>query len=191
MIRRRWPAAAISRMARPITRSPPASCSGTSPSPAGESEAFSLRVRSGAGRDGDRRAPCEIHRRRHRKGPTGLPCLCDGEWPRLPGDPVARRGHSIMFVNHWLPRQVFYHGDTNRLTTDPQTRNYLQDCARHVVHPAGDDARCHPARREPAARQRQDAGRHPVEARCRVEIHKPGAAHRPRRLAGHHHQGLS
>lgn len=30
-------------------------------------------------------------------------------------------------VNHWLPRQVFYHGDTNRLTTDPQTRNYLQD----------------------------------------------------------------
>ncbi|SFG68942.1 cellobionic acid phosphorylase [Palleronia marisminoris] len=31
------------------------------------------------------------------------------------------------FVNRWLPRQVFYHGDTNRLTTDPQTRNYLQD----------------------------------------------------------------
>ncbi len=31
------------------------------------------------------------------------------------------------FVNHWLPRQVFYHGDVNRLTTDPQTRNYLQD----------------------------------------------------------------
>ncbi|KZM44224.1 glycosyltransferase 36 [Marinomonas sp. SBI22] len=31
------------------------------------------------------------------------------------------------FINHWLPRQVFYHGDTNRLTTDPQTRNYLQD----------------------------------------------------------------
>lgn len=31
------------------------------------------------------------------------------------------------FVNHWLPRQVFYHGDTNRLSTDPQTRNYLQD----------------------------------------------------------------
>ena len=31
------------------------------------------------------------------------------------------------FVNHWLNRQVFYHGDTNRLTTDPQTRNYLQD----------------------------------------------------------------
>ena len=30
-------------------------------------------------------------------------------------------------VNHWLPRQVFYHGTTNRLTTDPQTRNYLQD----------------------------------------------------------------
>lgn len=31
------------------------------------------------------------------------------------------------FINHWLPRQVFYHGDVNRLTTDPQTRNYLQD----------------------------------------------------------------
>ena len=32
-----------------------------------------------------------------------------------------------MFVNNWLPRQVYYHGDVNRLTTDPQTRNYLQD----------------------------------------------------------------
>ena len=31
------------------------------------------------------------------------------------------------FVNHWLGRQLFYHGDVNRLTTDPQTRNYLQD----------------------------------------------------------------
>ncbi len=31
------------------------------------------------------------------------------------------------FVNHWLPRQVYYHGDVNRLSTDPQTRNYLQD----------------------------------------------------------------
>jgi cellobionic acid phosphorylase len=31
------------------------------------------------------------------------------------------------FVNHWLPRQIYYHGDVNRLTTDPQTRNYLQD----------------------------------------------------------------
>lgn len=30
-------------------------------------------------------------------------------------------------VNRWLPRQVYYHGDVNRLTTDPQTRNYLQD----------------------------------------------------------------
>lgn len=30
-------------------------------------------------------------------------------------------------VNHWLPRQVFYHGDVNRLSMDPQTRNYLQD----------------------------------------------------------------
>lgn len=31
------------------------------------------------------------------------------------------------FVNNWMARQVFYHGSTNRLTTDPQTRNYLQD----------------------------------------------------------------
>ncbi len=31
------------------------------------------------------------------------------------------------FVNAWLPRQIFYHGDVNRLTTDPQTRNYVQD----------------------------------------------------------------
>jgi len=31
------------------------------------------------------------------------------------------------FANHWLPRQVYYHGDSNRLTTDPQTRNFLQD----------------------------------------------------------------
>ncbi len=31
------------------------------------------------------------------------------------------------FVNRWLDRQVYYHGALNRLTTDPQTRNYLQD----------------------------------------------------------------
>ncbi|GGN94650.1 GH36-type glycosyl hydrolase domain-containing protein [Saccharibacillus kuerlensis] len=31
------------------------------------------------------------------------------------------------FVNQWLPRQMYYHGVTNRLSTDPQTRNYLQD----------------------------------------------------------------
>ncbi|WP_338519306.1 GH36-type glycosyl hydrolase domain-containing protein [Alteromonas gracilis] len=30
-------------------------------------------------------------------------------------------------VNTWLPRQLHYHGQMNRLTTDPQTRNYLQD----------------------------------------------------------------
>lgn len=35
--------------------------------------------------------------------------------------------HFDQFVNHWLPRQVYYHGDVNRLTTDPQTRNFLQD----------------------------------------------------------------
>lgn len=31
------------------------------------------------------------------------------------------------FANHWLNRQVYYHADTHRLTTDPQTRNFLQD----------------------------------------------------------------
>jgi len=31
------------------------------------------------------------------------------------------------FVNNWLPRQLYMHGDINRLTQDPQTRNYLQD----------------------------------------------------------------
>ncbi|TQV71133.1 NdvB protein [Aliikangiella marina] len=31
------------------------------------------------------------------------------------------------FVNQWLPRQVYYHGRVNRMTSDPQTRNYLQD----------------------------------------------------------------
>lgn len=31
------------------------------------------------------------------------------------------------FVNHWLARQVFYLGDAHRLSTDPQTRNFLQD----------------------------------------------------------------
>ncbi|KAI0115993.1 glycoside hydrolase family 94 protein [Hypoxylon sp. NC0597] len=35
--------------------------------------------------------------------------------------------HVDNFVNNWLPRQCYYHGDVNRLTTDPQTRNYLQD----------------------------------------------------------------
>ncbi|SMF03260.1 cellobionic acid phosphorylase [Alteromonadaceae bacterium Bs31] len=35
--------------------------------------------------------------------------------------------HFDNFVNQWLARQVFYHGDVNRLTTDPQTRNFLQD----------------------------------------------------------------
>ncbi len=35
--------------------------------------------------------------------------------------------HFDAFANHWLARQVYYHGDVNRLTTDPQTRNYLQD----------------------------------------------------------------
>lgn len=35
--------------------------------------------------------------------------------------------HLDAFVNAWLPRQVHYHADTQRLSTDPQTRNFLQD----------------------------------------------------------------
>jgi len=31
------------------------------------------------------------------------------------------------FVNLWLPRQIQYHNDLHRLSTDPQTRNFLQD----------------------------------------------------------------
>ncbi|WP_395793654.1 GH36-type glycosyl hydrolase domain-containing protein [Aquimonas sp.] len=31
------------------------------------------------------------------------------------------------FANSWLNRQAFYLGHANRFTTDPQTRNYLQD----------------------------------------------------------------
>lgn len=31
------------------------------------------------------------------------------------------------YVNHWMARQIHYHGATNRLSTDPQTRNLLQD----------------------------------------------------------------
>lgn len=38
--------------------------------------------------------------------------------------PERRLDH---FTNHWLVRQVNFHGELNRLTTDPQTRNFLQD----------------------------------------------------------------
>ncbi|MFD2166647.1 GH36-type glycosyl hydrolase domain-containing protein [Thalassotalea euphylliae] len=31
------------------------------------------------------------------------------------------------YLNHWLPNQMKYHGDLQRLSTDPQFRNYLQD----------------------------------------------------------------
>ena len=55
------------------------------------------------------------------------------------------------FVNHWLPRQVFYHGDTNRLTTDPQTRNYLQDALGMIYIRHGNDARRYPEGSEPSS----------------------------------------
>jgi cellobionic acid phosphorylase len=47
-----------------------------------------------------------------------LPCLRDVATPDR---------HFDVFVNRFLGRQVLYHGDVNRMTTDPQTRNFLQD----------------------------------------------------------------
>ena len=44
------------------------------------------------------------------------------------------------YVNHWLPRQAYFHGATNRLATDPQTRNYLQD-AMGMTYVKPDEAR--------------------------------------------------
>ncbi len=46
---------------------------------------------------------------------------------RLPIEVHTPDQHFNAFINHWLGRQIFYHGDVNRLTTDPQTRNFLQD----------------------------------------------------------------
>lgn len=40
-------------------------------------------------------------------------------------------------VNNWLPRQLAYHGQMNRLTTDPQTRNFLQDSMGLIYLDAG------------------------------------------------------
>ncbi|MEL6190150.1 MAG: NdvB protein, partial [Myxococcota bacterium] len=53
----------------------------------------------------------------------------------LASSPVPRLDH---FVNDWLSPQIFYHGRVNRLTTDPQTRNYLQDAMGRVyLEPQG------------------------------------------------------
>jgi len=61
--------------------------------------------------------------------------LCDFE--AQPAKPSSESLHAVTLrsansafddmVNNWLPRQLAYHGQMNRLTTDPQTRNYLQD----------------------------------------------------------------
>ncbi|GEA12659.1 NdvB protein [Alteromonas sp. KUL49] len=45
-------------------------------------------------------------------------------------------------VNRWLPRQLAYHGQMHRLTTDPQTRNFLQD-SMGLIYLAPDDAKKH------------------------------------------------
>jgi cellobionic acid phosphorylase len=42
-------------------------------------------------------------------------------------DMVSPDSQFDAFINTWLPRQVYFHGETNRLSTDPQTRNFLQD----------------------------------------------------------------
>ena len=41
------------------------------------------------------------------------------------------------FVNTWLPRQVYYHGTVNRLSTDPQTRNLSAGQYGDVLHRSG------------------------------------------------------
>lgn len=48
------------------------------------------------------------------------------------------------FVNRWLPRQVFYIARAHRLTTDPQTRNFLQDNmgSAYLAPQAARDALC-------------------------------------------------
>lgn len=59
------------------------------------------------------------------------------------------------FVNHWLDRQVYYHGSTNRFTADPQTRNFLQDAMGMVyIDPAAARASLSTA----LARQAPDGG---------------------------------
>ena len=40
---------------------------------------------------------------------------------------IAGQSRFFHYVNQWLPRQIDLHGTLNRLTTDPQTRNYFQD----------------------------------------------------------------
>jgi cellobionic acid phosphorylase len=57
------------------------------------------------------------------------------------------------FVNHWLPRQVHYHGAAHRLTADPQTRNYLQDGMGMVYV---DPAAARETLRRTLAQQRED-----------------------------------
>ncbi|MEM1412443.1 MAG: glycosyltransferase 36 [Pseudomonadota bacterium] len=59
------------------------------------------------------------------------------------------------FANHWLDRQVWYHGQTHRLTTDPQTRNFLQD-AMGMVYLAPAHARA--ALLHALAQQQPDGG---------------------------------
>ncbi|MBD1388920.1 NdvB protein [Neiella sp. HB171785] len=59
----------------------------------------------------------------------------DAKAPRNAGSSATVRSFQVDMpsswlanqINHWLYRQVSYHGESNRLTTDPQTRNYLQD----------------------------------------------------------------
>lgn len=63
--------------------------------------------------------------------------LCKEHFNTLNNTQSAEPAHAIAietpdpafdhFVNHWLLRQIRYHTESNRLTTDPQTRNFLQD----------------------------------------------------------------
>jgi len=77
-----------------------------------EAEVLALRQRH-LSADGFRRATCETAE--YRAGEQGVLRVSTP-------DPAFDA-----FVNHWLPRQVRYHGELHRMSTDPQTRNFLQD----------------------------------------------------------------
>lgn len=66
--------------------------------------------------------------------------------------PETRLDH---FANHWLMRQVDYHGELHRLTTDPQTRNFLQDAIGQLFV---DPNRCIDVIRRVLEQQHDDGG---------------------------------
>ncbi|HEY7884976.1 MAG TPA: NdvB protein, partial [Cellvibrionaceae bacterium] len=61
------------------------------------------------------------------------------------------------FVNHWLPRQMFYCADTQRLTENPATDDYLQDQLGMIYL----DSECARAKFMAALSQQQSGGAMP------------------------------